>query len=108
MHDRIIRPYGGDFLVVILLYCLMRSITNLSIPVASVSALLFSWLTEVLQYFKLADRLRIQPDSFFYILLGNYYSWTDMTIYALGIFAVLFIEKSWPRYAVYKNNLICA
>src|SRR5277367_2610898 len=25
MHDRVIRPYGGDYLIVILLYCFFRS-----------------------------------------------------------------------------------
>jgi hypothetical protein len=25
MHDAIIRPYGGDFLVVILIYCIVKS-----------------------------------------------------------------------------------
>ncbi|HEX3935338.1 MAG TPA: DUF2809 domain-containing protein, partial [Puia sp.] len=35
MHDAVIRPYGGDLLVVILLYCLVRSFWN--VPVVPLS-----------------------------------------------------------------------
>ena len=31
MHDAVIRPYGGDVLVVILLYCLIRSFWQLPV-----------------------------------------------------------------------------
>ena len=41
--DRIIRPYGGDFLVVILLYCILRCFTHLSVNRTCIIVLLFSY-----------------------------------------------------------------
>lgn len=94
MHDSIIRPYGGDFLVVILLYCLVRSFWDLSILVTGVSVLLFSYLIETSQYFRLADRLGIKGPSLARILLGSYFSWTDILAYTLGILSVAGLERS--------------
>lgn len=93
MHDDIIRPYGGDFLVVILLYCLVRSFLNLPVLFTAVAVLLFSYLVEMSQYFGLADRLGFKAHSLGRILLGDYFSWTDILCYTLGIGVVLIVER---------------
>ncbi|HEY4967359.1 MAG TPA: DUF2809 domain-containing protein [Puia sp.] len=90
--DRIIRPYGGDFLVVILLYNILRSFTHLSVNRSCISVLLFSYAVELLQYIHLADQLGLRHSSIPYILLGNYFSWGDMICYTLGIGSVLILE----------------
>lgn len=92
MHDDIIRPYGGDFLVVILLYCLVRSFLRLPVLLTAVAVLLFSYLVEMSQYFGLADRLGFKAHSLGRILLGDYFSWTDMLCYTLGILLVVALE----------------
>lgn len=93
MHDRIIRPYGGDFLVVIVLYCLIRSCWSLPIAGTALSVLIFSYAVEVSQYFHLADRLGLREGSLARTLLGTYFTWVDMLVYTLGILTVLGIEK---------------
>jgi hypothetical protein len=93
MHDRIIRPYGGDYLVVILLYCFFRSFWAVPIVVTAVSVLVFSYAVEVSQYFHLADRLGLTGPSLARTLLGTSFTWTDMLVYTLGILTVLAIEK---------------
>ncbi len=96
MHDRFIRPYAGDFLVVILLYCMIRACYNhRAFPVALV-VLLFSYLVEWTQYLKLADYFHVRHGSLAGILLGNYFSWTDMLCYTLGISVVLVLESLHP------------
>jgi hypothetical protein len=92
MHDRIIRPYGGDFLVVIWLYCLVRSFWDLPVPVTAGLVLLFSYLVEVSQYFHLADRLGFKGRSVMRVILGSYFTWTDILCYTLGILFVLVVE----------------
>jgi uncharacterized membrane protein len=94
MNDTIIRPYGGDFLVVILLYCMVRTICDLPVLITAVSVLLFAWLVETSQYFHLADRLGLGAHSLARMLLGSYFSWTDMLSYTLGILLVLGVEKA--------------
>jgi Protein of unknown function (DUF2809)/ER-bound oxygenase mpaB/B'/Rubber oxygenase, catalytic domain len=92
MHDRIIRPYGGDFLVVIWLYCLVRSFWDLPVPVTAALVLLFSYLVEASQYFHLADRLGFKGRSLMRVILGSYFTWTDILSYTLGILFVLGVE----------------
>jgi hypothetical protein len=93
MHDSVIRPYGGDFLVVILLYCLVRSFFDLQVLPVAVGVLLFSYLMEAGQYFGLADRLGFKGPSWVRVILGSYFTWTDILVYTLGILSVLGLER---------------
>ena len=93
MHDGLIRPYGGDFLVVILLYCLVRSGANFPVLPTAAAVLVLAWLVEIGQYFGLADRLGFKGHSLGRILLGSYFSWADMLAYTLGILLVLLVER---------------
>jgi hypothetical protein len=94
LHDAIIRPYGGDFLVVILLYCLVRSFLNTPVLPTAIAVLLFSYLIETLQYFRLADHLGLGAHSVSRVLLGDYFTWTDILSYTLGIATVIALERS--------------
>jgi hypothetical protein len=92
-HDQIIRPYGGDLLVVILLYCLIKSFINYSANLTALSVLLFSYLVETLQYFNLVYHMGLADSKAAHILIGNYFSWLDILAYTLGISVVIGIEK---------------
>jgi hypothetical protein len=96
LNDSLIRPYGGDFLVVILLYCLVRSFMNSSILKTALVVLLISYLVEISQYFHLADRLGIHS-RVFRILMGSYFTWTDILSYTLGIIFVVLLEALFGR-----------
>ena len=93
MHDAVIRPYGGDFLVVILLYCFVKSFLNTPVAGTALAVLLFSYIIETLQYFRLADRLGFRGPSVARTLLGSYFAWNDILCYTLGILAVLAVER---------------
>ncbi len=103
VRDQIIRPYGGDFLVVILLYCILRCLTRLSVKRSCILVLLFSYGVEILQYFHFADMLGLKHGSIPYILLGNYFTWTDMISYTLGIGTVLIMENQILRHNTEKE-----
>jgi hypothetical protein len=92
MHDAVIRPYGGDFLVVILLYCLVRSLMDVPVIRAALGVLVFSYLIEFLQYLHLADRLGFTGPSIMRTILGSYFTWDDILAYTLGILTVLGLE----------------
>jgi hypothetical protein len=92
-HDKIIRPYVGDFLVVILLYCAVKSFWNASSLFIGISVLLFSYIIEILQYFHLVERLGLQHSRLATIIIGNQFEWIDLIAYTAGIAVVLFIEK---------------
>jgi len=92
VHDSFIRPYGGDYLVVIFLYCLVRSFLDLSVRLTAILVLLFAYLIETLQYFHFADHLGLKGPSLARILLGSYFSWVDILCYTLGIMTVIGLE----------------
>jgi hypothetical protein len=94
MHDAIIRPYGGDFLVVILLYCLVKSFTSLKICTAALGVLVFSYLVETLQYFHIVNLLGLEKSKIACFIIGTYFAWSDLLAYTLGMLVVLGTEAS--------------
>ncbi|RYE21901.1 MAG: DUF2809 domain-containing protein [Sphingobacteriaceae bacterium] len=92
MHDALIRPYGGDFLVVILLYCLVKSFTNFRVRTAAIGVLLFSYLVETLQYFHIVNLLGLEQSRIACIIIGTSFAWSDLLAYTLGILVVLTAE----------------
>jgi len=91
-HDAIIRPYGGDYLCVIFLYCLVRSFWALPVRPLALWVLLFACFVEVTQYFHLADRLGFTKPSVIRTLMGYTFTWVDILCYTLGIGTVLGFE----------------
>ena len=97
LHDNFIRPYFGDFLVVMLLYCFLKSFINLSVWVAAGLVLLFSFTIEIAQYFNMVEKLGLQHSKIARVVLGNSFAWMDLLAYVLGILAVISIEKIYFR-----------
>ena len=93
LHDALIRPYGGDFLVVILLYCLVKSFFNTAVFPAACLVLILAYMIELSQYFHLVNHLDLQNSRVALMLMGNFFSFTDMIAYTLGILLVLVAEK---------------
>jgi hypothetical protein len=93
VHDRIIRPYIGDFLVVILVYCLVKSFLNFSVFTTALSVLMLSFFVETLQYFHFANLIGLRNSGFARIVLGTSFEWTDLLMYTAGIAVVIFLEK---------------
>jgi DNA integrity scanning protein DisA with diadenylate cyclase activity len=92
MHDALIRPYGGDLLVVILIYCSVKSILNLPVLQTACYVLFFAYAVEISQYFHLVNILGLQNSGVAKILLGTFFSVTDMLAYTLGILLVIVVE----------------
>lgn len=92
-HDQIIRPYAGDLLATVLLYCLGRSFLVVRPERAVVAALLISYLLEGLQYLSLLHLLGWQHSQVARLVLGSHFAWGDMLAYSLGALAVLTAEQ---------------
>jgi hypothetical protein len=93
MHDGFVRPYGGDFLVVILLYCFVKSFINFPVMLTAGWVLVFAYMVEVSQYFHLVNLLGMQYSKTAKILLGTSFSFIDMLIYTMGILLVIVVEN---------------
>lgn len=93
LRDDFIRPYAGDFLVVILIYCFVRSFIQApAVPVA-LAVLAFSYLVEGLQYLNMVEHLGLGHSRIANIVLGNYFTWADILAYTLGTGFVILVEK---------------
>lgn len=93
VNDAIIRPYVGDYLVVVLLYCFVKSFFNLPIVPLAIGVLLFAYTIETLQYFNLVDNLGLSHSKLAVIVIGSSFEWIDLIAYTLGIATVIAIEK---------------
>lgn len=93
-HDNFIRPFFGDFLVVILIYCFIKSFLNTPLVMTAVAVLLFSYLIEVLQYFNIIKMLGLQNSNLARVVIGTSFEWTDLIAYTLGIGLVILLDKN--------------
>ena len=92
VHDDFLRPYFGDFLVVILLYCFVKSFVKVSVLVAASLVLIFSFGIEIAQHFNMVEKLGLQHSKIARVVLGNSFAWMDLLAYVLGILTVICIE----------------
>jgi hypothetical protein len=99
VSDRIIRPFVGDVLVVILIYCFLRTFLKLGVVATSFSVFVFACMVEVLQYFNLVERLGWQDNRALVVIIGTTFDWKDMLAYGLGTAITLIWErhKWWRR-----------
>ena len=93
-HDGFVRPYVGDFLVVILVYCFVKTFLKTPVIPTALPVLIFAFLVELSQYFNLVVRLDLQNSKLANLILGNLFQWVDLIAYTLGIVLVITFEKS--------------
>ena len=90
VHDRIIRPYIGDMLVVV--YCFVRVFVPRGMKRLPLYVFLFAVCVEVLQYFRLAEMLRLQGNAAARIILGSVFDWKDIACYGAGCLLIQIFE----------------
>lgn len=83
-HVAFVRASLGDYLVVVLLYHLVKAATLARPRPLAVGVFLFACLVEGIQWWHPADLLGLRPGSVLAIVLGNSFSWADVLMYALG------------------------
>lgn len=92
VHDHFVRPYLGDFLVVILMYCFLKSFFELRVLQAAIFVLLFSFGIETLQYLNVIEKLGLERSAIAKTILGHSFSWIDILAYTAGIVTVIGAE----------------
>ncbi len=101
VHDRFVRPYLGDVLVVILLYTFVRIFLPKGNRLLPLYIFLFASGVEILQMFHLVDLLGLGEYRFFRVLIGSVFDGKDVICYGVGCLMLvgyqlssLFIAKS--------------
>ena len=93
IHDAIVRPYIGDLLVVMLMYCFFKSFLQIQPLPLAIAVLLFSYLIEFLQYLKIVVWLGLQHNRLASTVIGTSFAWTDIAMYTIGVAIILLLEK---------------
>lgn len=93
VKDEIIRPFVGDILVVILIYCFVKIFWRVGTFPLAISVFLFACGVEILQYFKLVNILGVQNNKILVTILGSVFAWTDILAYAIGTCIILWLDS---------------
>ena len=94
VRDKFVRPYFGDYLVVILIYCSIRAFIKVSPIKLAIGVLLFAYSVEVLQYLRILDRLGLSGNELAKTVIGHGFEWWDILAYTLGILTVLILDRN--------------
>lgn len=94
VRDNFVRPYLGDVLVVMLIYCFVKSFLNLPVFMLAVGVMAFSVTIEFLQYINLVETLGLEKSAIARTIIGTSFAWLDILAYGVGIVIILFVEKS--------------
>ncbi len=93
VRDRIVRPYIGDMLVVVVIYTFVRIWILDSVPLLPLYVFLFATVVEISQYFNLVELLGVSDSKFMRILLGTSFDVKDIVCYAVGCVLVWVAER---------------
>ena len=84
VHDRFIRPYVGDVLVVVVVYGFVRIWVPQGVRLLPLYVFLFAAGVEVVQYFHLVELLGVGNNTFLRVVLGSVFDLKDILCYGIG------------------------
>ncbi|WP_298346363.1 DUF2809 domain-containing protein [uncultured Algibacter sp.] len=87
-----IRHTVGDFLVVILIYCLFKSFFKINSTNLAIAVFLFALSIELLQLINILSLLGMENNKTAILLLGSTFQISDLIAYGLGIICFLIID----------------
>ncbi|HZF40519.1 MAG TPA: DUF2809 domain-containing protein [Blastocatellia bacterium] len=91
IHDRLVRPFVGDMLVVILIFTLCRTVIKANYFRLALCVLIFSFAVEIGQYFNLISILGLQHCRLARTVIGTTFDLHDLLAYSAGILLILII-----------------
>lgn len=84
VHDAFIRPYIGDVLVVVVIYTFVRIFIPEKCELLPFYVFIFAAGVEVLQYFRIVERIGLGDSRFFRVLIGSVFDIKDILCYGVG------------------------
>jgi hypothetical protein len=104
LNDALIRPYGGDVLV-ILIYCTVKAFFNTRPIPTALGVLAFAFAIELLQHFNLGNMLGLQQYKAARVIFGTSFSFANLLCYVIGTIFVLLTETHPTMSQLLKNKL---
>lgn len=93
VKDAFVRPFVGDVLVVLLIYCFWRAFWQIDYRRAALAVFLLACLIEILQYFDYVRRLGLENNRILSTVMGRTFEWMDFIAYLAGFLLILLAEN---------------
>ena len=84
VHDRIIRPYIGDILVIVLMYTFIKTFIKKEIRLFPVYLFVFAAFVEGMQFFDIVKILGLENNKILSIIIGSTFDIKDILCYLAG------------------------
>ena len=91
VHDCFVRPYFGDVLAVVFVYCLARAVLKRVPRLLALYVFLIAAMVEVSQLLGLATMLGVDRGPLG-VVLGGVFDWADLAMYMIGCAAMFAIQ----------------
>ncbi|PHS09744.1 MAG: hypothetical protein COA88_03965 [Kordia sp.] len=88
-----IRHVFGDYLVVLLLYCFLKSFVSISNNTLAGITFLIAFTVEFIQLTPLLKTIGLENHSLANLILGNTFSITDLLAYTLGYITIIIFNS---------------
>lgn len=92
VHDRLIRPFLGDVLVVLLIYCALQMVFRAPGRKMALFVLALACLVECLQAVDYVAWLGVDRVPWLSVALGRTFSWEDFLAYLAGYWLLHRVE----------------
>ena len=104
VHDSFVRPYLGDAIVVIEVYCFVRIFLPKKVRLLPLYVFLFAVAVELLQLADILSLLHLAQYEILHVLVGTVFSWWDIVCYAAGC-ALLGLWEVFRKYREENTGL---
>lgn len=99
LKDGFIRHTFGDYLAVILLYCMFKSCVTTKPFYIAIVVLIISYGIEFLQLTNFLEMINLDNNKLAKIILGSTFSFSDLIAYTLGFISILIFEFQTQKHA---------
>ena len=93
IKDTFIRPYFGDYLVILLVYSFLLSFINTNKNKIAIGVLVFAFAVEMTQYFQFLSYFNLEKNRILRIVAGNTFSVEDVFIYTFAFLTIIFFNR---------------
>lgn len=93
VKDNFIRPYLGDVLVIILIYCFINIFLKIEIKLLPLYIFIFAVIIELLQYINILKLLNLDNILILKIIIGSTFDIKDIICYFVGMIILFLWQK---------------
>ncbi len=93
IHDDFIRPYIGDVLVVMVLYCFIRIFIPTGVKLMPLYIFIFAVGVEILQLFRLVEVLGLENNRLLRVIIGSVFDVKDIICYGVGCILIMLVTS---------------